>query len=219
MKLTEYDSYKLLSKYNIQTPRHFLAKDLISAHKFAKKIKYPIVMKLMSKDILHKTDANCVALDVIDSQTLEEEYAKILSNANKFWINEKKKGKPKIDGILIEETISGVEVIIGGKNDAQFGKVLMFGLGGIFVEILKDVSFRLVPLKRKDVEEMINELKSKKILENYRNIKTNKEKLIQLILNASKMFEAENILEFDMNPVFVNQEHAIVCDARIIECE
>ncbi|MCK5476932.1 MAG: acetate--CoA ligase family protein [Candidatus Aenigmarchaeota archaeon] len=217
MKLTEYDSYKLLSKYNIRTPKHFLAKDLISAHKFAKKIKYPVVMKLMSKDILHKTDANCVVLNVGGCKTLEKEYNNIISNANKFWLKEKKKGKLKIDGILIEETVSGVEVIIGGKKDAQFGKVIMVGLGGIFVEILNDVSFRLVPLGRKDVEEMINELKSKKILENYRNIKTNKEKLIQLILNASRMFEAENILEFDMNPVFVNQQHAIVCDARIIE--
>ena len=216
MKLTEYDSYKLLKKYDIDTPGHFLAKDLISAYRFAKKIKYPIVMKVMSPDILHKTDANCVSANIRDMHTLEKEYMNIISNANAFWLSQGNKKKPRIDGILIEETVGGIEVIVGGKTDAQFGKVIMFGLGGVFVEVLEDVSFRLVPVVKKDVEDMISEIKSKKILDNFRNIRTNKKKLIELILNASRMFEAENITEFDLNPVFVNEKRAIACDARMI---
>ncbi|MCK5039790.1 MAG: acetate--CoA ligase family protein [Candidatus Aenigmarchaeota archaeon] len=216
MKLTEYESYKLLKKYDIDTPKHFLAKDVLSACRFAKKIKYPVVMKVMSPDILHKTDANCVSANIRDMHTLETEYAKILSNANDYWLSQGNENKPIIDGILVEETVGGIEVIVGGKTDSQFGKVIMFGLGGVFVEVLEDVSFRLVPLAKKDVEYMISEIKSKKILDNFRNIKTNKQKLIKLILNASKMFEAENITEFDLNPVFVNEKRAIACDARMI---
>ena len=216
MKLTEFESYKLLKKYNIITPKHFLAKDIVCAQRFAKKIKYPVVMKLMSEDILHKTEANGVVMNITDMKNLEEEYKKIVINANKFWHSKGNKNNPKIDGILIEETIEGIELILGGKIDAQFGKTMMFGMGGIFVEILNEISFRLVPLEIKDIEDMINELKLKKILDNFRNIKTNKEKLIELILNVSKMFESEDISEFDLNPVFLNEKEAVVCDARIM---
>ena len=216
MKLTEFESYKLLKKYNIDTPKHFLAKDKVSAQRFAKKIKYPVVMKLMSEDILHKTEAKGVVINVTNMKMLEEQYNNIITNANEYWLSIGNKAKPKIDGILIEETICGIEVIIGGQTDAQFGKTIMFGLGGIFVEAFKDVSFRLVPLREKDIEDMISELKSKKILDNYRNIKTNRKKLINLILNVSKMFESENITEFDLNPVFLNEKQVVVCDARII---
>jgi len=216
MKLTEFESYKLLKKYNIATPKHFLAKNKVSAQRFAKKIKYPVVMKLMSEDILHKTEAKGVVLNVADMNTLEEQYNNIIANANEFWLSTGNISKPKIDGILIEETICGIEVIIGGQTDAQFGKTIMFGLGGIFVEAFNDVSFRLVPLQEKDIEDMIGELKSKKILDNYRNIKINRKKLIDIILNVSKMFESENIIEFDLNPVFLNEKQAVVCDARIM---
>ncbi|OYT34753.1 MAG: acetyl-CoA synthetase [Candidatus Aenigmarchaeota archaeon ex4484_52] len=216
MKLTEFECYKFLKKYNIDIPKHNIATDIFLAKKYAKKIKYPVVMKIISNNILHKTEAKGVFTGVLNEKDLEEKYNKLLANADIFFKSKQNKHKPKIDGILIEEQKQGTEVIIGGKLDPQFGKTIMFGLGGIFVELLNDVSFRLVPLTKKDAFELINEIKAKKILGNFRNIKTNKQKLIDLILKISKMFECENIVEMDFNPVIVNEKEAVVCDARIV---
>ena len=206
--LSEYEAKKFLIKNKVPCVRDFLVSNKNDLKKL--KIKFPIIMKISSLDILHKTDANCV-LEVKNEGELEIAYDQIIKNAKKY------NPKAKIDGVLIEEKISGIELIVGVNKDPQFDHVIMFGLGGIFVEVLKDVNFRAIPIKKRDAYELIENMKSKKVLEGFRNQKpVNKEKIIDFLLKISKLIERNpEIVELDVNPVFATEKECVAADALI----
>jgi acyl-CoA synthetase (NDP forming) len=168
-------------------------------------------LKVVCAKAIHKTDVGGIALDIKNKEELEKSYQKIINNV-------KKKVKAKIDGILIQKMVKGgQEVIVGGKKDPQFGQTLMFGLGGIFTEVYDDVSFRVVPIGKKDAEEMVQEIKGYKILKGYRGKKYDINALIDILLKTSKLLEEnQEIVELDINPVIVLQKGAVAVDARIV---
>jgi acetyl-CoA synthetase (ADP-forming) len=200
---------KLLEKYKFPFSKSKLAFAPDQAVKIAKEIGFPIVMKIASKDIIHKSDLGCVETNIKDEKQVEGAFEKITKKA--------KKKKAKVEGVLIQKQEQGKEVIIGMKRDPQFGPVVVFGLGGIFVEILKDTSLRILPIDKNQAEEMIKEIKSYKILEGIRGEKpVNINKLIDIIIKTSKLAEDKKILELDFNPVIINEKTATIVDARIM---
>jgi len=214
-KLSDADALKLAKKYRIPLAKTFLAKNEKQAVLFAKKAKYPIVLKISSQDIVHKTESGGVILGIRDEKALREGFQKILSSAKK------KNKKARIDGILVQELIpndGSTELIIGSKTDPQFGPVIMFGLGGIFVEVIKDVSFRLAPVDRKEVQDMIRETKGYKILQGARGRRPANMKAIEdLLLSVSKMaWTNKRIKELDLNPVFANEKKCVAVDMRVM---
>lgn len=173
----------------------------------AHKIGFPVVLKLLSEKIVHKTEAGAIAF-ASNLDELEEAFKKLSLLAKKFKTALK---------ILVQEKIKGLELAIGIKRDQTFGPAIMFGIGGIAIELLKDVSFRICPIVEKDVEEMIDELKTKALLFGFRgakpiNLELIKKILIQLSLWALKQ---EEVLELDINPLIVN-ETAKAVDVRMV---
>ncbi|MCS7139582.1 MAG: acetate--CoA ligase family protein [Candidatus Nezhaarchaeota archaeon] len=211
--LLEPEAKELCSSYGIPVPKLKIARSIEEAVKAAEEIGLPVVVKVVSKDIVHKSDAGCVIVGVTDLKGVEEAYRKIMENALKF------NPRAEIKGVLIEEMVSkGVEVAIGGLRDVEFGPVVMFGLGGIFIEVLRDVTFRVAPLSEADAEEMIREVKGFKLLEGYRGMEpVNLKSIIDIILKVSRMMvENELISQIDLNPVIAHKQGAKVVDARVI---
>lgn len=176
---------------------------------FAERIGYPVVLKISSQSIAHKTDVGGVKTGISNKEDLRKAWDEMSDN---------KKIRGRIEGFLVQKQIKGVEVFLGLKQDAQFGPVLMFGLGGTFVEVLKDISFRVAPVNLEEAKGMIGEIKGYKILEGYRGQEAvDKDKLASLIVNLSDLSLAKReIKEIDFNPVISNGKESLVCDARII---
>ena len=211
-KLGDAETLSLLKKYRIPFAATFLARNEYQAMGFAKRLGYPVALKISSPDIIHKTDAGCVLTGIGSEEELAKGFRLIMKKARKI--------SRRVDGIFVQEMANphSNELIIGSKLDPQFGRVLMFGLGGIFTEILKDVSFRLIPLERKDAREMISEIRGRKVLEGARGRKpADMRKIEDLLLNVSRMVEREReIKELDLNPVFADDRVAKAVDARIL---
>jgi acyl-CoA synthetase (NDP forming) len=170
-----------------------------------KKLKFPVVLKVCSPNILHKTDVGGVILDVSRDQ-LEHEFGKL-------------REKFSSEMILVESHQDRrVEVIVGLINDPTFGLTIMFGLGGIYTEVYKDVTFRVVPIKKEDAEEMLREIKAAPILEGYRKIKVDRDAIINLLMKVSALGEKyiDKIAEMDLNPVFVKEKGVVVVDAKLL---
>jgi len=170
-----------------------------------KKLKFPVVMKVCSPTILHKTDVGGVVLDIQKDQ-LEGEFSKMRKKFEK-------------EPILVESMQdSRVEVIVGLINDPTFGLTIMFGLGGIYTEVYKDVTFRVVPIKKEDAEEMLSEIKAAPILEGFRKIKVDREALVNLLLKVSALGvkHMDHLDQMDLNPVFVKAKGVIVVDAKML---
>jgi len=203
-------SFALLKKYKIPFTDWKLAKDENSAAKTANKLNYPVAMKVVSKKISHKSDAGGVITNIKNEEEAKNAFNKIMQNAKKL--------KVKPEGILIQKMASGTEIIIGLKQDPQFGPTVLLGLGGIFVEIMKDISLRIAPLTKKDCIEMIDELKGNEILKGARGKKpVNTEAIINILMAVSKIgIKNPNIKEMDLNPVMVNETTASVVDVRIL---
>jgi len=211
--LFEHEAKALCSLYGLPVTNFFVAKTKEEAVAVAKKYGYPIVLKIVSPQILHKSDAGGVIIDIKDDNGVREGFDRILKNVKA------KVPNAEITGILVQEMApKSTEIIIGSTKDPTFGPTIMFGLGGIFVEILKDVSFRIAPITRTDAEELIKEIKSYKILEGARGMpKADQETIIDILLKTSKMLmECPEIKELDMNPVLVYEKGAKIVDARII---
>jgi acetyl-CoA synthetase (ADP-forming) len=211
--LFEHEAKMLCGLYGIPITKIEVAKTEDAAVAAAKKIGYPIVLKIVSPQVLHKSDAGGVIVGVTDEKGIREGYQKIVSNI--------KKNVPAavIEGILVQEMApKGTEIIIGSTVDPTFGPTIMFGLGGIFVEILKDVSFRLAPITKDDAWEMLDEIKAKKMLDGPRGTaKADKETIVNTLLSVSKMLmECPEIKELDMNPILVYEKGARAVDARVI---
>jgi succinyl-CoA synthetase beta subunit len=202
----EPQAKRLLSLSGVEVPQFFLASKIEEAIRFAGEIGYPVVGKVVSPKVIHKSEKKGVEVGIDSERKLREAFHRF-SKIEGF------------TGILVEEMISGVELIIGAKNDYQFGPVILFGMGGVWVEIYRDVILRMAPLNERDIDMMMRCLKARPLLEGYRGsspihfIKLNK-----LLLTFSDfVMDLEGDMEsIDLNPVICSPERCIVADARIM---
>jgi len=211
--LFEHEAKELCGLYGLPVTKGKVATSENEGVEEAKKMGFPVVLKIVSPQILHKSDVGGVVLNVKDESEVREAYGRIMSNVKA------KQPDAHIEGIFVQEMApSSTEVIVGANKDPAFGYTIMFGLGGIFVEVLKDVSFRLVPITKLDAEEMIHEIKSYRILEGARGMpKADESALVDILLSTSKMLmDCPQISELDMNPILIYEKGAKVVDARII---
>ncbi len=207
--LTANETNDLLKKYGIPVIEGRVASNAEEAVGIALNIGTPVAMKLISPDISHKSDVGGVFLDVRQEE-IRTTYNKIIYNVKSSYPD------ARIEGILVQQMApKGYEVIVGLKKDPQFGHVVMFGLGGIFVEVYRDVSFRIVPIDKKEAFDMISEIKGYSILKGIRGRKpASIDAIVEVLLSVSKMAEKEGIVELDINPLIVNENGAIAIDAR-----
>ncbi|MHA2315055.1 MAG: acetate--CoA ligase family protein [Candidatus Hermodarchaeia archaeon] len=211
--LLEHESKTIMQTYKIPVTNFVVAETEDEAVKAAEKIGYPIVLKILSPDVIHKSDVGGVLININNPDEVRSGYQAILANVQKH------KAKAKITGIFVEEFApKGVEVIIGALKDPQFGPALMFGLGGIFVEVLKDVSFRVAPITKFDAKEMIQEIKGYPILTGIRGQEASDISALEsILLQVSKLvMDYPAINQLDLNPVFSYPKGAKCVDARII---
>ena len=202
---------KLLKRYGVRVVEESVAKSPKEAERFAGKIGYPVVLKVVSREILHKTDQGCVKVSIMDAHELRAAYAHIMKNA----------GKAKVEGMLVQKMVKhGIELIVGGRKDGQFGPIILFGLGGIFVEILKDVSIRVCPIRKEEAEEMIGEIKGSPLLHGARGTEhVDTAKIAQLLVNVSRLlYENQEICELDLNPIIAYSDGYLAVDVRVIRC-
>jgi acetyl-CoA synthetase (ADP-forming) len=204
LPLKEIES--LLSKYNIPFCPTGLAISKQEAIKIANGFRYPVVLKASSFKGEHKTELGLVKKDIKNDSELAEAWDEI------------KKTKVKIEGILVQKQFSGIEIVVGMKRDRQFGPVLMFGIGGTLVEIMKDVTFRIAPIAKQDAIQMFKEIKGAKILAGYRGQQpVDLDKLSDLIVSLSKLaMDETNIKEIDFNPVIADKNGVWVVDPRFL---
>lgn len=210
--LTVQESKKMLEKEGFPVNPTGFGQNLPEILTIAKKIGFPVAMKVSSEDIIHKSDIGGVVTGIRSESELEEQYEVMQQ------VISQKLPNAKIEGIIIEKMESGVELFIGSTLDPMFGPILAFGLGGIYVEILKDVVFRLIPIEPEDAIEMLSEIKAAKILNGVRGQPpVDKKALVDLLIKTSN-FIANNpeIEELDLNPVFASEKGVSVVDARII---
>jgi len=211
--LTEIESKELLKAARIPVVETRLASSKKEAMEMAVKLGFPVVMKIVSPDVVHKSDVGGVRLSIQNATQAGKAYSEILVNVKKHY------PKAKITGVTVQKMAKqGIEVIIGMTKDAQFGPVIMFGLGGILVEVLKDVSFRIVPMTKRDASEMISEIKGYPILKGYRGQDPADVPFLEdLIVKVSEFVDKNpEIKELDLNPVFAYKDGALAVDARII---
>jgi acetyl-CoA synthetase (ADP-forming) len=211
--LNEVESKSLIKSFNIPVVKTELAQNVTEAKRIAKKMSFPLVMKIVSNDISHKSDVGGVILGINNLKEVESNYNSMLAKIKKI------NSEANISGISLQPMIEGgVELVAGVTRDKQFGPVLMFGLGGVFIEFMKDVSFKLIPLRKKDAKKMIGEIKSKEILNGARGFpKVNILNLEKILLDLSKFVEANpEIEEVDLNPIIANEKTIIAVDARIV---
>ena len=212
--LLEEEGQEVLRAYGFPLPQSILAKTSSDAIKAAKQIGFPVVMKIASPQIIHKSDAGGVKVGVSSEQAVTEAFDTIINNAKKYNKN------AEIKGVLVQEMVKGgKELIIGSKQEPGFGQVIMLGMGGIYVEVLKDVTFRLAPVTNIEADDMIDSIRTKKLLEGVRGEKpADKKKLSELIQRLSSLLiDFPEIKELDMNPVLVMEEGigCKVLDVRI----
>ncbi len=212
--LTEVEAKRWLQEAGIvKVVETVEAKSKKEAIEVSKKLGFPVVLKVLSPDISHKSDVGGVKVGLKTASQVASAYAEIMSSVKQ------KQPAARISGVTIQQMARpGIEVIMGMSKDPQFGPVLMFGLGGVFVEVLKDVSFRIVPLVRRDASEMISEIKGFPILKGYRGQEPANIPLLEnTLLKLSEFVDANpEIKELDLNPVFAYKDDAVAVDARII---
>ena len=205
--LMEHECKELLLRRGIPTNSTFVAQSVDEAVELSDKIGYPVVLKVLSPEVVHKSDQGGVKLNLKNAAEVESAYKEIITAfADK-----------KLIGVTVQEMVKpGLEAIVGVSRDPAFGPVLMFGLGGVFVEVLKDVSFKILPVTEADIEEMIKELRGYKLLQGHRGEAVDIPALKELLLKVSDMvMENPEISELDLNPVFLYPKGAMAVDARI----
>lgn len=213
--LDEQAGKSLLAAYGVAVPQSRTVKNASEVDAAFATLKPPLVVKIMSPDILHKSDAGGVKVGL-------QSAADVKDAINTMAASPKIQGA-RIDGYLLEEMApAGQEMVIGGLRDSQFGPLVMVGLGGIFVEVLRDVSFRICPITRLDAAEMLNELKGVAILDGARGMKpVSKDAIIDVLMkvggeNGLLMRHADDVAEADINPLIVSGNGAVAVDARFI---
>ena len=205
--LSEYESKQVLASYGIPVTRELLAdsiQDLINA---TKEIGYPLVLKGCSSGIAHKTEKGLIRVDIRNEAEAKAAFEEIAANIGAE------------DAILVQEMVKGQrELVIGLTRDPQFGPCVMFGLGGIFTEILKDISFRVAPLEKRDALEMMQEIKGHKILEAVRGMEAaDLNAFSDILLKVGQIgLENEDVKEIDMNPVIISGSQPVAVDALVV---
>ncbi len=206
-----------LGRYGFILPRGDLAADEQHAARIADTVGYPVALKVVSSDILHKTDMGGVELDLGSADEVRAAYQRISESVRSHAPG------ARVDGVQVEEMVhGGVEVIIGLKNDAQFGPVIVFGLGGIFTELLDDVSLRVLPIDETDAREMLSEIRGARILEGYRGRPgVSQDMLVRLLLQAGALAAdlGDSLGSVDLNPVAVWQDEHRVLDFKLSPAE
>jgi acyl-CoA synthetase (NDP forming) len=211
--LTEFESKRILKQAGISVVETRLAETQKEAVLLSKKIGFPVALKIASPDVIHKSDSGGVKLSLSNATEVKKAYEEILKRVKKHYPN------AVIHGVSVQKMVRpGTEVIIGTSKDPQFGPVIMFGLGGIFVELLKDVSFRVIPVERRDAQEMIQEIKGYPLLQGFRGTEpASISAIVEIILKISRLVqENPQIKELDLNPVFAYRNKAVAVDARMI---
>jgi acetyltransferase len=209
--ILEYEVKRILADFGVDITREIICETAQQAVDAANKIGYPVVMKMVSNEVIHKSDIGGVAVGLEDQETVKRTFDSMESIFTNTWPIE------KLTGISVQEMVSGEEVIIGALKDPQFGQMLMVGMGGVFVEIFKDVAYRLAPISEDDALEMLMELKGHKLLQGYRGSKgVHMPSMCKTIAGVSNVLnELPEINEMDLNPIFANQDRVVVADARI----
>jgi acetyl coenzyme A synthetase (ADP forming)-like protein len=211
--LTAPEGKLVCDAYGIAVPKEGVAKSAAEAAKIATDMGFPVVMKIVSPDILHKTEAGGVMVGVKTAADVEKNYATILANAKKY------KSDAKIEGIQVQQMLlGGQEVIVGAVTDGSFGKLVAFGLGGVLVEVLKDITFRLAPATKQDALSMLDGIQAHEMLKGVRGSDpANRDAIADIIVNVSKLItDFPEITEMDLNPVFATKDNAIAADVRIV---
>lgn len=214
--LLESEAGEICRAYSMPTPDFIVARNASEAVDAAEKVVFPVALKIMSLDILHKTEAGGVLLDLRSRDEIQRGYQQIVDNTKAYNSN------ARVEGVIVQHMApKGLEVIVGGIRDSQFGPTILFGLGGIFVEVLKDVTFRVAPLEELDSREMIREIRSYPVLKGIRGLPAaDEEAIVRIIQGASRlMLENSCVGQIDLNPVMVYQAGAHMVDARIILTE
>lgn len=208
--LDTISTLKLLKKYGIKTCKTEVSKDIKDFDSKHKKVGFPCVVKLASMETLHKTDAGAVIVGINSNKELSEAKNKV-----KKIIKDKKITNYEI---IIQEMLKGVELFSGMKRNESFGPVILFGNGGIYVELYKDVSLRVAPITKKDILEMVDEMRAKKLLSGFRGGPVVKmEELNKILLGLSKLsIKENNIAEVDFNPIMATDKGLFVVDFRIL---
>lgn len=213
--LTAPEGKKICDAYDIPVPKEGLATSAKEAARLAKKVGFPVVLKIVSPDILHKTEAGGVIVGLNKPADVEKAYAKIIKSAKAY------KKKAQIIGVQVQQMLTpdgAQEVIIGAVTDPSFGKIVAFGLGGVLVEILKDVTFRLAPTTHQDALSMLDGIAAAQILRGVRGARgVDRKALAKLIVNVSQLVsDFPEIAEMDLNPVFARPDGATAVDVRIV---
>jgi acetyl-CoA synthetase (ADP-forming) len=211
--LLEPEAKSVCMEYGIPVTKFKVAKNKVEAVKFAEDIGFPVVLKIVSPDIIHKSDIGGVVVGLKTADEVRSAYQQIIRNVKKH------KADAKIVGVLVQEMAPpSTEVIVGAVKDPQFGPALMFGLGGIFVEVLRDVAFRIAPVSEDEAREMIGEIKAYPLLKGYRGLPpADIDAIVKILVNTSRLvMEHQEIKELDLNPIMVYGKGAKTVDARII---
>jgi acetyl-CoA synthetase (ADP-forming) len=208
--LLRYENTKnLLAKYGIALAESRTCESEGQCGRAAGQLGFPVALKVLSPDILHKTDAGCIALNVRESE-LAAQYRGIMKNAAK--------SGARVSGVLVQRMAQpGIELIVGAKRDPQFGGVVLFGLGGIFVEALRDVSMRVCPVDKREAQRMLFEIKGAALLRGARGVRVDAAAIAELVTRVSRLMLAEQrVTEVDLNPVIAHAKGYTIVDARIL---
>jgi len=205
------EALSFLEKEDFPVLRSLLAKNEDEAASKASKIGFPVTLKVSSPDIVHKTETGGIRVSLRDENEVIQAFKEIVET---FTAGSPEK---KLDGIIVQKQGSGLEVIIGVLKDSQFGPVLMVGLGGVFVEAMRDVSFRLIPIETFDAKDMLEELKNYEALKKPRSGAVDLTAVEILLFRISTLIQDHpEIQEMDLNPVFLSSQGVRICDARIM---
>lgn len=207
-RLSEHESKEILRNYGIPLTKEYIADDQQSLIKAIKEIPFPLVLKGCAPELSHKSERNLVRVNIRSEQEALSVFAELMDEV-----------KNEGGNVLVQEMIQGQrELVVGLVRDSQFGPTIMFGLGGIFVEILEDIVFRVAPLEKRDAIGMMESLKSRKILDSVRGLPAaNKDKLAEILIKIGQIgLEQDKIKEIDINPVIFDGSNPVAVDALII---
>ncbi len=211
--LLEHEAERVASEYGIKVARSEVASSEKQAILLAKKFGLPVAMKIVSQDIIHKTDVGGVKAGISSISGVRQAYGEIIRNAKKA------NSKANVRGVLVQEMApKSYEFVVGGVRDPQFGPTIMFGLGGIYVELFKDVAFRLAPISTEEALSMMNEVKSSKLLKGFRGARPlDTQSAAKTIANVGRlMLEQPEVESIDINPLFIYEKGVLAVDVRII---
>jgi len=211
--LSAPEAQKLCDAYGVPTPRQGLAKTSAEAVKMAARLRFPVVLKIVSDDILHKTEAGGVIVGVENGADVKRAFDQLVKNAKRY------KKNPRIEGVQVQQMVKGgQEVMVGAITDPSFGKMIAFGLGGVLVEVMKDITFRMTPVSKRDALGMLDSIGAAEVLRGVRGGKgIDRAALADIIVKVSKLVnDFPEIHEVDLNPVFATEKDARAVDVRMV---